>query len=69
MAEHVYGHLELTGSSTKSSDHAVEVALTKAAETVAEIRWFEVIGVRGHVEGGRIAHWQVTVKIGFTLDE
>ena len=68
MSEHVYKALELTGSSPTSSDDAVRVALTKASESIRDIRWFEVLDTRGHVKDGRIAHWQVTVKVGFTIE-
>ena len=68
MTNHVYKSLELTGSSTTSSDDAIRVAIEKASESVRDIRWFEVLDTRGHVEGGKIAHWQVTVKIGFAVD-
>ena len=68
MTHHVYKALELTGSSTTGSDDAVRVAIGKAAQSVRDIRWFEVLETRGHVEDGKIAHWQVTVKVGFTVD-
>ena len=68
MSEHVYKVLELTGSSPTSSDDAVRVALAKASESIRDIRWFEVLDTRGHVKDGRIAHWQVTVKVGFTIE-
>lgn len=68
MTNHVYKSLELTGSSTTSSDDAIRVAIAKAAESVRDIRWFEVLDTRGHVEGGKVAYWQVTIKIGFTVD-
>ena len=68
MTNHVYKSLELTGSSTTSSDDAIRVAIGKASESVRDIRWFEVLDTRGHVEGGKIAHWQVTLKIGFAVD-
>ena len=68
MSEHVYKSIELTGSSPKGSDDAVRVALAKAAESIRDIRWFQVLDTRGHVKDGTIAHWQVTVKIGFTVD-
>lgn len=68
MSEHVYKALELTGSSPTSSDDAVRVALAKASESIRDIRWFEVLDTRGHVKDGRIAHWQVTVKVGFTIE-
>ena len=69
MSSHVYKILELTGSSTKSSDDAIRAAIAKAAKTVRNLHWFEVINMRGHVEDGKVAHWQVTIKAGFTLDD
>jgi dodecin len=69
MADHVYKTLELVGSSTKGPDEAVRVAIARAAETVRHLRWFEVVDTRGHIEDGAIAHWQVTVKVGFTLED
>ena len=69
MADHVYKTIELVGSSTRGMEDAVQRAVAKAAETVRNLRWFEVLDTRGHIEGGRIAHWQVTLKIGFTLEE
>lgn len=68
LANHVYKHIELTGSSNKSSDDAIRTAIAKAHETVRNIHWFEVVETRGHVEKGKVAHWQVTIKIGFTLE-
>lgn len=68
MSEHTYKIIELTGSSPASSDDAVRNAVAKASETVHSLRWFEVVETRGHIEDGAISHWQVTVKIGFTLD-
>ena len=68
MSNHVYKHLELTGSSTESSDDAVRRAIAKAAETVRNIQWFEVTQTRGHVHEGKVQHWQVTLKVGFTLE-
>ena len=68
MDDHVYKKITLTGSSTKGVEDAVENAIAKASETIHELRWFEVGEVRGHIEEGRIAHWQVTVQVGFTLD-
>ena len=68
MSDHVYKLLELTGSSATSIDDACQRAISKASESVRNIRWFEVTGTRGHVEDGKIAHWQVTLKVGFTLE-
>lgn len=69
MSDHVYKHLELTGSSPHGIEAAVDQALTKAARTVRGMRWFEVIDTRGHIEDSKIAHWQVTIKVGFTIDD
>ena len=68
MADHVYKHLELTGSSAVSIEEAVSNAIAKAAETVRDIQWFTVVETRGHVQDGKVAHWQVTIKAGFTLE-
>jgi len=68
MTEHVYKTIELVGSSTRGVEDAVEKAIAKASETVRNLRWFQVVDTRGHIEGGRVAHWQVTIKIGFTLE-
>ncbi|WKB54870.1 dodecin [Eleftheria terrae] len=68
MSEHVYKLIELTGSSTEGSDDAVRRAIAKAHETVRNIHWFQVTETRGHVVDGQVAHWQVTLKVGFTLD-
>ena len=67
MSEHVYKTVELTGSSQASSDDAVRCAIERASKTLRDIRWFQVIETRGHVEEGKVAHWQVTLKVGFTL--
>ncbi|MDR9438989.1 MAG: dodecin family protein [Halomonas sp.] len=68
MNHHTYKHIELTGSSEKGIEDAIQGALTKAAESLHGMRWFEVVDTRGHIEHGRVAHWQVTLKVGFTLD-
>lgn len=69
MTEHVYKKIELTGSSTISIQEAIENAVSKAAETIKNMRWLEVIETRGHIENGKVAHWQVTIKIGLALTE
>jgi flavin-binding protein dodecin len=69
MTEHVYKTIELTGSSTQSSDDAVRTAIAKAAKSVRGMRWFEVIEERGHIEADKVHHWQVTLKVGFTLED
>jgi len=68
MPDHVYKTIELVGSSTRGMEDAVQKASGKAAETVRNLRWFEVLDTRGHIEAGKVAHWQVTVKLGFTLE-
>ena len=69
MSEHVYKLVELVGSSTSSFDAAVQNAVAKAGKTIHNMRWFEVVNTRGQIDQGRIAYWQVTVKIGFTIDD
>lgn len=69
MSDHVYKHLELTGSSAVSSDHAIAVAISKAAQSLRNIHWFRVTETRGVVDKGKITHWQVTITIGFTLED
>ncbi|MBA3963017.1 MAG: dodecin domain-containing protein [Chthoniobacterales bacterium] len=69
MSEHVYKKLELVGSSKASIDDAVRNAVDRASKTIRNMRWFEVVETRGHIVDNQIDHWQVTVKIGFTLDE
>jgi flavin-binding protein dodecin len=69
MPDHVYKSIELVGSSSRGMEDAVQKAIAKAAETVRNLRWFEVLDTRGHIENGKVVHWQVTLKIGFTLEE
>lgn len=69
MSDHVYKQVELTGSSTKSIDDAIHNAVKRASKTIRHMRWLQVTDTRAHLEGESIAHWQVTVKIGFTLEE
>ncbi len=68
MSDNVYKSIEITGSSTESIQDAVRVAVAKAAESVKNLEWFEVTQTRGHIEDQKLAHFQVTVKIGFRLD-
>jgi flavin-binding protein dodecin len=68
MSDHVYKKIELVGSSPTSVEDAVANAIARAGKTVRNMRWFEVTETRGHIEEGRIGHWQVTVLVGFTLD-
>ncbi|MCC5809144.1 MAG: dodecin domain-containing protein [Ectothiorhodospiraceae bacterium] len=69
MSTHVYKHIEVTGSSTTGTDEAIRRAISKASESVRNMQWFEVTDTRGHIVDGDVAHWQVTVKIGFTLED
>jgi flavin-binding protein dodecin len=68
MSEHVYKTIELTGSSSSGIEDAVSGAIAKASETVRNIQWFTVEETRGYVRDGKVAYWQVTVKLGFTLE-
>ena len=69
MSDHVYKTIELTGSSPKGMDDAIANAVAKAAKSLHNLRWFQVVDTRGEIESGKVAHWQVTMKVGFTLDE
>lgn len=69
MSDNVYKVIEVVGSSATGIEDAVDKAIARAAATVRDIRWFEVKETRGHVEGGKVAHYQVTLRIGFTLTE
>jgi len=66
--DHVYKVIELVGTSEKSVDDAIQNAIARASKTLKNLRWFEALQVRGHIEDGRIGHYQVTVKVGFTLE-
>ena len=69
MSDHVYKKIELVGSSPKSIEAAVENALARDKKTILNMRWFEVTETRGHIENGNIDHWQVAVKVGFTMED
>ncbi len=69
MSTHVYKTIELTGSAKSGPEEAVRNAVDRASKTIRQMRWFEVTDTRGHIENNQIAHWQVTVKIGFTLED
>ena len=69
MNDHVYKITELTGSSPTSIEDAVNQAVARASKTLRNLRWFEVTETRGHLDNGKVAHWQVTIRIGFTLDD
>ena len=66
--DHVYKTTEITGSSSEGVEAAIRNAVARTATTVRNLRWFQVTEVRGHIEGDQVAHWQVTLKIGFTLE-
>lgn len=68
MDNHVYKIVELVGTSPEGIDEAINNALERAGDTIRHVRWFEVMQVRGHVEGGKVAHYQATIKVGFTLE-
>jgi dodecin len=68
VSEHVYKKIELVGSSPNGIEDAVNNAIGRASKTIRNMRWFEVAEVRGHLEDNKVVHWQVTVKVGFTLD-
>jgi flavin-binding protein dodecin len=67
MSDHVYKIVEVVGSSPAGIEQAIDCAIVRASQTIRDIRWFEVKETRGHVENGRVAHYQVTLRIGFTL--
>jgi flavin-binding protein dodecin len=69
MSDQVYKYIEITGTSAKSSDDAIRNAIAKTGESVHGLRWFEVTDVRGSISDSAIDRWQVTVKIGFRLDD
>jgi flavin-binding protein dodecin len=69
MPDHVYRIIEVAGSSEKSIEDAIENAVGRASRTLRQVSWFEVVQTRGHVEAGKIAHYQVVLKVGFTLED
>jgi flavin-binding protein dodecin len=69
MSNHVYKKIDLVGSSPNSIEEAVQNAVSQASKSIRNMRWFEVVETRGHIDNDQIAHWQVTVKIGFTIDD
>jgi flavin-binding protein dodecin len=69
MSEHTYKVIELVGSSKQSIEDAVQHAIAKASTTLRQLRWFRVEETRGYIEDGQVAYWQVTLKVGFTLEE
>lgn len=69
MSAHTYKLIDLVGSSPNSTDEAISNAITKAARTVKHMDWFEVVETRGHIVDGKIAHYQVTIKVGFRIED
>lgn len=69
MSEHIYKTIELTGTSPESIEAAVATAVHRASETLHNLRWYHVSEIRGDIDGNQISHWQVTVKLGFTLED
>jgi dodecin len=69
MQDHIYKVIELVGSSDTSIEDAIRTAISRASETVRHLRWFEVVQTRGHVENGKVSHYQVTLKVGFTMEK
>jgi dodecin len=69
MADHIYRITELVGSSTVSVDDAIRGAVTRAGKTLHNLDWFEVTNIRGHIENNELSHFQVTLKVGFRVDD
>lgn len=68
MDEHVYKIIQLAGTSETGIEDAIQTAISKASQSLHHLRWFEVLETRGHIDNGRVAHYQVVIKVGFTLD-
>ena len=69
MSNHVYKSVEITGSSPEGVTEAIDTAIAKASQSLRNLDWFEVVGVRGQIDDGKVAHYQVTLKIGFRLED
>jgi flavin-binding protein dodecin len=69
MSHHVYKKVEIVGSSPEGIDDAIRTAIDRAGRTIRNMRWFEVVETRGQIVDGQVAHWQVTLQIGFTVDD
>jgi len=69
MTEHTYKHIELTGSSAESSDQAIQNAIAKASESIKYLHWFQVIDTRGYIDDNAVKYWQVTIKVGFRIED
>ena len=68
MKDEVYKLIELTGTSTTSIEEAVNTAIKRAHKTIKKLCWFQVVETRGHIDKGKVDHWQVTIKVGFTVE-
>jgi dodecin len=68
MQDHIYKVVELVGTSESSIEDAIQTAISRARETLRNLRWFEVVQTRGHIEDGKVGHYQVTLKVGFTME-
>ena len=69
MSDHVYKSVEITGTSSEGVKEAIDGAIGKASQSLRNLDWFEVVGIRGHIEDGAVGHYQVTLKIGFRLED
>jgi len=69
MDEHIYKQIELTGSSKISMEDSIQNAISKAAQSVHNLHWFQVVETRGYIENGKVDYWQVTIKLGFRIDD
>lgn len=69
MSDHIYKIIEIAGSSPDGIEGAIQNAVAKASDSLHNLRWFQVMDTRGHIEGGRVSHYQVVIKVGFTLED
>jgi flavin-binding protein dodecin len=69
MSDHVYKIVELAGTSKESIEDAIQTAVSRAGKTLRNMRWFEVVQTRGHIDSGKVQHYQVILKVGFTMEE
>jgi flavin-binding protein dodecin len=69
LTDHIYKIIQLAGSSTSSIEDAIQNAVSRASKNLKNLRWFEVLETRGQIQGGKVSHYQVTIKVGFTLDD
>jgi len=68
MEDHIYRVIQIVGSSEKSIDDAIQRGIARASQTLRNLRWFEVVETRGHIDNGKVQHYQVTLKVGFTME-